>query len=298
MSMPLVKIELPGEAMQPGDARFLETARWMAHEYRAGVDAMREAVRAIREAGERMTTAFSRAETDAGWANGFDLEVKFDGASTRFEKDGDEMQAIEAKFRRRAWRMLIDHLGVKQLMSVKKRAEFDQQLEKGDLPEVTEDAILATVMDLCGKAGDFAKEAAAEVFAILRPATRHRGSEYKTNDAFRVGRRVVLTYMVGQGYSNQSAPFRVNYQREGEVNAIDSVFHLLDGRGPIKDRVSPLVEAIRTAPGGTGETEYFTFRAFKNGNLHLGFKRLDLVKELNYQGAGERVLGADTEVHK
>ena len=31
----------------------------------------------------------------------------------------------------------------------------------------------------------------------------------------------------------------------------------------------------------------------KNRNLHLEFKRLDLVKELNYLGAGERVLGAE-----
>ena len=36
-------------------------------------------------------------------------------------------------------------------------------------------------------------------------------------------------------------------------------------------------------------------KCFKNRNLHLEFKNLELVKELNLLAAGERVLGADVE---
>jgi hypothetical protein len=89
--------------------------------------------------------------------------------------------------------------------------------------------------------------------------------------------------------------FRVNYHRQKELHAIDGVFHLLDGKGPIKTCTGPLETAIQNASDGKGETDYFKFKRFKNHNLHLEFKRLDLVKELNLRVTGEGVLGRDME---
>jgi len=54
------------------------------------------------------------------------------------------------------------------------------------------------------------------------------------------------------------------------------------------------VDAINTTPyasGATGETEYFSFRLFYNGNIHLGFKRLDLVERFNAGAGGGNILG-------
>jgi len=42
---------------------------------------------------------------------------------------------------------------------------------------------------------------------------------------------------------------------------------------------------------GIGETDYFAFRCFKNGNLHLIFKRPDLVRRLNQIAGGKRLRG-------
>jgi len=50
-----------------------------------------------------------------------------------------------------------------------------------------------------------------------------------------------------------------------------------------------LVDAINTS-NGTGETEYFKFKACKNGNLHLEFKRMDLVSKLNQLAGCETAL--------
>lgn len=40
---------------------------------------------------------------------------------------------------------------------------------------------------------------------------------------------------------------------------------------------------------GADETAYFRFRCFKNGNLHIEFKRLDLVARLNQVAGGARL---------
>jgi hypothetical protein len=99
--------------------------------------------------------------------------------------------------------------------------------------------------------------------------------------------------MVTKGYGGD---FRVNYQREPQITAIDGVFHLLDGKGVMKENRGPLFQAINASGrDGRGETAYFRFKCFKNGNLHLEFKRLDLVKQLNGLAAGEYVLGADPD---
>ena len=194
--------------------------------------------------------------------------------------------------KRRAWRTLVVRLGIVNVMSVAKRKEFEEQLRNGELPDIDEASILGTILGLAGQAQEFAREAAREVFDILRPRG-HWGGQYKTNDAFRVGRKVILTWYVERCYNGKT--FRVNYHHEQQVTAIDGVFHLLDGAGVMREHGGPLSKAIEASPNGQGETAYFRFKCYKNGNLHLEMKRLDLVKELNGLAAGEYVLGDDVE---
>lgn len=56
--------------------------------------------------------------------------------------------------------------------------------------------------------------------------------------------------------------------------------------------ITPLVDAIGTSGiKGVGETEYFKFKCYKNGNLHLEFKRSDLVDTLNQIAGDNSQLG-------
>lgn len=90
--------------------------------------------------------------------------------------------------------------------------------------------------------------------------------------------------------------FHHSYHHQQELTAIDGIFHLLDGRGIMRENMGPLVKAIdATDNTGRGETEFFRFKCYKNRNLHLEFLRLDLVKQLNGLAAGEYVLGEDTD---
>jgi hypothetical protein len=73
------------------------------------------------------------------------------------------------------------------------------------------------------------------------------------------------------------------------------VFHQLDGKRP-PDPQAGLVAKIDIADRAgvrECETEYFKCKWFQNGNLHLQFKRLDLLKEFNRIGAKqyENVVG-------
>lgn len=261
----------------------------MARTFKQSTDEIGRLMVAIEDQGRLLDAAFTAKPGEdspgSGYQN-FDMRFCYDGDHWLESKD---LEKLRTMMKRRAWRLLSDRIGLRNIMSVKRRTEFEQQLDKGDLPDIDEETILDILMGLMGQAKEFASEAAQEVFELLRP----QHSKYATNNVFRVGRRVILTYHVERAWDGKK--FRPNYRNEKQLTAIDGIFHLLDGKGIMRENRGPLVNAINDSPDGRGETAYFRFKCFKNCNLHLEFKRLDLVQELNLLATGERVLGQDID---
>lgn len=188
------------------------------------------------------------------------------------------------KIKEDVWKSFVDLLGIRKLLSIKKSEELDQQLSHPkDLPEITQETVYATLLSLVEQAPDFTKQACLEVFEWLRPSEYERRN-YKTNQksSWRIGQKIIKSG-VTIGYHGK---FSVNYWYEKNYTALDKVFHALDGKGIPGGYRSPLVDAINntTVSNGKGETDYFAFQCYKNGNIHIIFKRADLVQELNRIG--------------
>ena len=219
----------------------------------------------------------------------FDLDLHYQGSRYSDYPENPAVDAIIKKMNVKMWQILIDRLGIKNLMSIKRRNEFEEQINRGDVPAVTEANIMGLVFGLADRAAEFATESARETLELLTPRSGH----YATNSGFKIGRRVILTWCVEQKWNDKA--FRPFYNREKEMIAIDGTFHILDEKGVIKGHTCPLIQAIDNSPNGRGETDYFRFKCFKNHNFHIEFKRIDLVKKLNGLATGEYVLGQDTE---
>lgn len=200
-------------------------------------------------------------------------------------RDFENPAGVMKRVRQDVWRALVDRMELKRILSVKRTAELERQIETGEnLPEITLPNLLAMLEGTLNQASAYLEEAVREVFEWLRPP----GSPYKTNSEFEVGRRVIRSYAVELGWNGK---FRMNHYRHDQLRALDRVFHALDGQGYPATYNGPLADAIEATPDGTGETDYFKFRCFKNGNLHLEFKRLDLVAKLNQVAGGMRLRG-------
>jgi len=135
------------------------------------------------------------------------------------------------------------------------------------------------------------EESIRECYEFLRPRGSRLG--YKTNQKseFELKEKLILSSSVTRCYSDH---YDVGTYREPHIRAIDNVFHALDGKGLPKGYYGPLIEAIKKTPirgegAGIGETEYFRFKCFKNQNLHLEFKRLDLLAKFNSVAGGMRL---------
>lgn len=249
--------------------------------YNRGLDSVIAAVETLRNVGKNMAQAFPGSHVD------FEVGVYFNGTNHFWKYDDKVEKDLEKHYNRQAWSAAVNEIQVWNVMGVEDSRKLRKQLDEGDLPEFTVDNVMSTIMGLSSRAKNFCENAAKEVFDFLTPSN----SGLKTNSSFRVGKRAIIPYGVELKYGGG---FRVSYSKDSRVRAMDAVFHMLDGKGPMKDGQGPLTKAIDEGTG-SGETEYFKFRCFKNRNLHVEFKRLDLVKEINFAAAGERVLGKDTE---
>ena len=106
--------------------------------------------------------------------------------------------------------------------------------------------------------------------------------QYKTNNLYEVGERVILTGLIRDGSTY------VDYRDRPKLVSLERVFLWLDGQGGrTKNNRSELEEAIDAAPWeGRAETTYFELRKCRNRNIHLRFKRKDLLAKFNAIAGG------------
>lgn len=195
------------------------------------------------------------------------------------------------KLRHDVWDRIIDQAGVRQFMSVRAAGELDRQIRDQLMPEITEETVRDFAASLRGQIGELHAEAVREVFEFLRPGARY--SPHKTNhkNEWQLGLKVILSYWVETGWSDSH--FHLDHSKYQMATALENVFRSLDGKGQIqKNYHSDLYQAIRECgEDGRFETEYFVGRCFRNRNLHLKFKRPDLVRRLNQIAGGKRLRG-------
>ena len=201
-----------------------------------------------------------------------------------WRNDTEYFEKIEKEWRTSAWRMIVDLSGVRKVLSTKRVADMDKNIEDNP-PDISLTSVMDMLKMIMDADGSLEKEVIEEAYDYLRP---HQHEKYKTNKTF-VGKKVILTNMVEPwGYGGKA--FKANYYYRDALLVIDRAFHLLDGGGIPEGYNSPLVDAIETCGwDGKGETDYFIFKCHKNCNLHLTFKKQELVNELN-RIAGNRYI--------
>lgn len=244
------------------------------------VEAYIKALAIIKDAYKQLEEAHQILENTFGYQSYMDVTARH-----RYSEPMKAFEEVKQELKRSAWKRILSISQINKMLSIKRAKEMSEKLNNGELPDITLDEVLGMMNSVTENAADFVKEAATEVFEVLRPAAReYWGSQYKTNQKngkYNLGEKVILTgYVEKWSYGGN---WHINYYRQEHLIAVDRVFHALDGnlKGMDSSYQGPLCDAIGTTETGAGETEYFKFTCFKNHNLHLWFKRMDLVAKLN-----------------
>lgn len=194
--------------------------------------------------------------------------------------------------KRGIWYEIIKILELNKYVTEKKWKEINENIKNNDIPEITVANIYDLIETFVQNQEEMFTDLVKEAFETLYLDINYAYDEnYVTNEKRLkgIGDKVILTNKVERSWLG-SGKFEVHNYREQELTVVDKVFHILDRKTLPDSYQSPLIDAINTSKSGSGETEYFIFRAYDNGNLHLKFKRLDLLQALVYRAQNNQIL--------
>jgi len=206
--------------------------------------------------------------------------------STSSAEELREDSLLELK--RRAWSFVIKRIELRELLAISKQKELDKQIEEGkNLPEFTAENIFGLIDGFVGDFDKVLKEAATEVFEYFRPRWR---TKYKNNQANTFGfhKKIIADYALSLG-----GGWYLKWSFAKRLIALDNVFHLLDGQQIAKssNRIDNLWDTHVKADRNSNKlsTTYFILKWFRNGNMHITFRRADLVDKLNALAGGDQL---------
>jgi len=192
------------------------------------------------------------------------------------------------KIKGNAWGFLLERSCVFEVCSIKQRGEISHQMtDEKSLPDFTLENIQSWFESYAVNVDRLFEDSIKEVFDWLKPWKRET---YKTNNREIIGKKVIKNWMFEIVWGEKMS---LIYHNDKYIQALDNVFHLMDGKG-IAKYPSNLVTAIKEACSRNircCETEYFSVKWYKKGTMHLEFKRMDLLEKVNAKAGGMNLSG-------
>lgn len=264
-----------------------------------------EIVKAYEEAIQKIDTAYGiLLDAEKQLKSAFSVKERYDtdfGTLPGHHYDSTDnvensIEGVKTVIKRKAWRCLYYSLEIDRIVSIKRRDEIYETIDRGDLPEITVKSVFEMFETLNQNINEFAKESVKEVYDWLRPpADYDEMRSYKTNQKnarYELGSKVIKTRMVDLSFGS----FQVNHYHEKYLIALDKVFHMLDGKNMLdKSYRGVLVDAINHNETGVCDTDYFHCRMYRNGNLHIEMLRPDLVQQFNAIAGGMNLKPSNTK---
>lgn len=224
------------------------------------------------------------------------------------------------------WKEIISKLEVDKYMTASLRENFSKFCEAQGAYELTRENIWKLVQFICMNSQEIMKKAVVDVYDTFCKYHKDNAVHiegWKTNSQFKVNRKVILPNFVSAGYEPQrfgyDRYFRTAFSTYNTYEDIDKVMCYLSGipyeeldtlkecvqkdwtkdkrRGYAKEDYKRLslkkaIEYVEVGDTDLNESEFFKFRCFKKGTLHIIFKDEKLWERFNLMvNEGKKILG-------
>lgn len=191
------------------------------------------------------------------------------------EKTETAMKVITRNIDRGIWRDLMKKSGMLSLMDAQARDEWDRNLEGGELPEISEENILATFEQLHLSKAEVFERGVINVFKGLN-------WDFKSNSPCYFGKKIIVNNLVS--YNRWGFSFTWCWRRDQLVD-MERMLMLLDGK-PLPDNRADIAIRLRDhisqqKASDNYEDEMFKIKYYQKGTAHITFKRPDLIDKMN-----------------
>jgi len=178
---------------------------------------------------------------------------------------------------RSMWRAAFDHTGLMQLMDREEKRKFMDSCDHNP-PPFTMENVRTTFLSVAQQADTMFKRGLVNVFLGL--SKDHKSN---TNEPFKVNERAVLCGMCQRNWRSKTAMVNYHSWASEKLNDIDRVFKTLDNQKHNPRSLENAVNAAFNDPANKNRyaDSYYDIRGFMNGNMHIRFKRADLLEKAN-----------------
>ena len=243
-----------------------DTVTEMVARYNRAIEAMKE-----------LNTAYEAAQKVLE-ENGFRYHYM------NFDRNNSYEESLKAA-KIHTWFEIIRKTGIQEVMTCERQNQLDEEINQNRMPEITVENVLAILEQLYNRTPELMEEFCKSCYELFIPRAY---SKLKTSRDGEIKQRGILTGVFSNAYG-----FRFSYYgSEHKLKTLENAFSLLDGKGIVTDNKPSLYSLVGAALASQEtqlETEYFKLKWFTNGNLHVEFKRMDLVARLNQIGGANRL---------
>ena len=215
----------------------------------------------------------------------------------------DDFNTFVRRFNTACWNKILSESKFESFLTTNVRRSFSEKFSHQSKLAFTKANMIMLFDILWHNKTDILESCIEDVFDIMTlyyHENRAHIEGWKTNDAWRVNRKVILprhisygSYASAQHLKEYGASFSLAYR--SELNDIDRCMCYIEGRR--LEHICTIEDALRNHFRRLGnvktgdkfqnkiESTYFEIRFFKKGTLHLIFKDEFLWQEFNYRAA-------------
>lgn len=228
----------------------------------------------------------------------FQLNKNIDEHYMSGRTDAEQYNNFLLELNAAAWRTVFRLTGMKKRMTERMKKQFEDHQKETAMMAFNRENINAAIMLLLDNQGTIMLQCILDCYDELTRYTNDNveaDKRFKTNNAFRVKKRVIIPYCVE--WSSWSG-FSIRYNaREGIISDLDKAMCFISGNRiedivTIPEAMNRRKETLRESQKGmidtTVESTFFDLRFFKKGTLHITFKDKDLWERFNMTVAKER----------
>lgn len=205
------------------------------------------------------------------------------------------------------WQQVIKKLDVQKYMSAKISKNFEAFIRQQSEMAFTKENVAIFFQTIMNNRKNIWDTAVTDIFDVLTKhseANRMSVPKWKTNDYYKINRKIILpywcewdvSYMEESRKKSFGAKFKLRYQRNQEYTDIDKVLAYLSGHklmdySTIDYALENKFEELGNVKTGekfdnTCESGYFNIKFHKSGTVHLTFKDKKLWDYFNYTACG------------
>jgi len=223
----------------------------------------------------------------------FSLVVTGSG-NENFPTIQDKTNAFLDEIRHNYWEKVLSLPAFEKRLTEKKRKEFRETIKNNSDLEFTVSNVRAFFENLMHSYEDTLTDAIEELFDTM--TSKHAWDEsfhcknthyyngWKTNDAFKVNKKVILPRFGIDPYDYDKKRNKLYYNSYEKLDDIDKVMNYFDAKTGYL-RMSEVAKKVNGTilMEDTIESEYFKIRFYKKGTTHLTFKSEDIRRRFNIQ---------------